>query len=110
MEYIERVELQFWQAGQVCPHLLFLLGRGPRKNACWGAPQTRRTSGQSVQKSLLSAAPALPLLGLVPPVRMAEQIVDTALDRHGLPHIHLGFAVLGIEGLFLVCQLPPPLF
>ena len=25
MEYIERVELQFWQAGQVCPHLLFLL-------------------------------------------------------------------------------------
>ena len=47
MEYIERVELQFWQAGQVCPHLLFLLGRGPRKNACWGAPQTRRTSGQS---------------------------------------------------------------
>ena len=53
MEYIERVELQFWQAGQVCPHLLFLLGRGPRKNACWGAPQTRRTSGQSVQKSLL---------------------------------------------------------
>ena len=21
MEYIERVELQFWQAGQVCPHL-----------------------------------------------------------------------------------------
>ena len=56
MEYIERVELQFWQAGQVCPHLLFLLGRGPRKNACWGAPQTRRTSGHFVQKSLLSAA------------------------------------------------------
>ena len=27
-----------------------------RENACWGAPQTRRTSGHFVQKSLLSAA------------------------------------------------------
>lgn len=27
-----------------------------RENACWGSPQTRRTSGHFVQKSLLSAA------------------------------------------------------
>ena len=69
------------------------------------------TSGQSVQKSLLSAAPALPLLGLIfPPVWIAAQEVDVALDRHGLPHICLGLAVLGIEGLFLFRELPPPLF
>ena len=41
----------FRQAGQVWAHLLFLQGRSPCKNACWGAPQTRRTSGHFVQKS-----------------------------------------------------------
>ena len=75
------------------PTPAILRGRGPRKNACWGAPQTRRTSGHFVQKSLLSAAPALSLLGLVPLVRVAEQTVDVPLDRHGLPHIRLGLAV-----------------
>ena len=83
---------------------------GARKNACWGAPQTRCTSGQSVQRCLLSAAPALPLLGLVPLVRVAEQTVDVPLDRHSLPHIRLGLAVLRIEGFFLFRQLPPLLF
>ena len=41
MEYIARVALQFWQAIRVWAHSKFLQGRGPRKNACWGAPQTR---------------------------------------------------------------------
>ena len=79
---------------------------GPRKNACWGAPQTRCTSGQSVQKSLLSAAPALPLLGLIlPPVRQAEQMLHVALDGHQFPHLPLCRPVIGIEGLFLFGQL-----
>ena len=82
-----------------------------RKNACWGAPQTRRTSGQSVPKSRRDAPVvcglSLPLLGLIfPPVRHAEQMVNVGLDRHGLPHIGLGLAVLGIEGLFLFRELP----
>ena len=59
MEYIERVELQFWQAGQVCPHLLFLRGRGPRKNACWGAPQTRRTSGDVYKRQMSLSSSAI---------------------------------------------------
>ena len=59
---------------------------------------------------MLSAAPALPLLGLVPLVRVAEQTVDVPLDRHSLPHIRLGLAVLRIEGFFLFRQLPPLLF
>ena len=46
--------------------------------------------------------PGLTLLGLIfPPVRMAEQIINVCLDRHGLPHIRISFAVLGIEGFFL---------
>ena len=86
-----------------------------RKNACWGAPQTRRTSGQSVPKSRRYAPVvcglSLPLLGLIfPPVRHAEQMVNVRLDRHGLPHIGLGLAVLGIEGLFLFRQLPAGFF
>ena len=81
---------------------------GARKNACWGAPQTRCTSGQSVQRCLLSAAPALPLLGLVPLVRVAEQTVDVPLDRHSLPHIRLGLAVLRILGKPVrVCEFMP---
>ena len=45
--------------------------------------------------------PGLPLRGLIfPPVRVAEQMVNVRLDRHGLPHIRLGLAVLGIEGFF----------
>ena len=55
--------------------------------------------------------PELSLLGLIfPPVRMAEQVIDICLDRHGLPHIRLGLAVLGIEGFFLFGELPALLF
>ena len=86
-----------------------------RKNACWGASQTRWTSGQIVPKSRRYAPVvcglSLSLLGLIfPPVRMAEQIINVCLDRNGLPHIRLGFAVLGIEGLFLFGELPALLF
>ena len=77
-----------------------------RKNACWGAPQARWTSGQIVPKSRRYAPVvcglSLSLLGLIfPPVRMAEQVIDICLDRHGLPHIRLGLAVFRIEGFFL---------
>ena len=55
--------------------------------------------------------PELSLLGLIfPPVRMAEQMVNVRLDRNSLPHIRLGLAVLGIEGLFLFGELPALLF
>ena len=49
--------------------------------------------------------PELSLLGLIfPPVRMAEQMIDIRLDRHGLPHFLLGRPVLGIEGFFSRCK------
>ena len=55
--------------------------------------------------------PGLSLRGLIfPPVRVAEQMVNVRLDRHGLPHIRLGLAVLCIKGLFLFRQLPAGLF
>ena len=97
------------------PTLEIFAGPQARKNACWGAPQTRRTSGQSVPKSRRYAPVvcglSLPLLGLIfPPVRHAEQMVNVRLDCHGLPHIGLGLAILGIEGLFLFRQLPAVIF
>lgn len=50
------------QAIRVWPHSEIFAGRRARKNACWGAPQTRWTSGQIVPKSrrkrLLDAARA----------------------------------------------------
>ena len=55
--------------------------------------------------------PGLSLRSLIfPPVRVAEQMVNVRLDRHGLPHIRLGLAVLCIKGLFLFRQLPAGLF
>ena len=38
-------------------------------------------------------------------VRDAQQMIDIGLDRHGLPHLLLRRAVLGIERLFLRRQL-----
>ena len=86
-----------------------------RKNACWGAPQTRWTSGQIVPKSRRYAPVvcglSLSLLGLIfPPVRYAEQIINVRLDRHGLPHFRLGLAVFRIKGLSLFGELPALLF
>ena len=55
--------------------------------------------------------PELSLLGLIfPPVRMAEQVIDICLDRHGLPHFRLGLAVFRIKGLSLFGELPALLF
>jgi len=99
------------QAIRVWAHSKFFQGRGPRKNACWGAPQTRRTSGHFVQKSLVVCGPELSLLGLIfTPIRMAEQMVNVRLDRHGLPHFRLGLAVFRIKGLSLFGELPALLF
>ena len=44
-----------WQAIRVWPHSEIFAGRRARKNACWGAPQTRCTSGQIVPKSRCAA-------------------------------------------------------
>ena len=79
------------------------------RNACWGAPQTRWTSGQIVPKSRRYApivcGLSLSLLGLIfPPVRHAKQMINVRLDRHSLPHICLGLAVFRIEGFFLSRQ------
>ena len=86
-----------------------------RENACWGAPQTRWTSGQIVPKfrryAPVICGLSLPLLGLIfPPVCHAEQMIYVRFDRHSLPHIRLGLAVLGIEGFFLFGELPALLF
>ena len=86
-----------------------------RKNACWGAPQTRWTSGQIVPKSRRYAPVvcglSLSLLGLIfPPVRHAEQMINVRFDRHSLPHIRLGLAVFRIESFFLSRQFLAGLF
>ena len=101
------------RAGVATPAIF--LCRWPCENACWGAPQTRRTSGQSVPKSRRYAPVvcglSLSLLGLIfPSVRYAEQMINIRFDHHGLPHIRLGLAVLCIKGLFLFRQLPAGLF
>ena len=59
---------------------------------------------------LVVCGPALSLLGLIPLVRMSEQMVDVPLDGHGLPHIRLGLAVFRVKGFFLFRQFPPLLF
>ncbi len=66
--------------------------------------------GQKCPKSWLRHCRLSRLFLIGAPVRKAEQMVDVGLDRHGLPHIPLGLPVLGIEGLFLVRQLPPLFF
>ena len=64
-----------------------------------------------VQKSLVVCGPELSLLGLIfTPIRMAEQMVNVRLDRHGLPHFRLGLAVFRIEDFFLFGELPALLF
>ena len=86
-----------------------------RKNACWGAPQTRWTSGQIVPKSRRYAPVvcglSLSLLGLIfPPVRHAEQMINVRLDCHSLPHIRLGLAIFRIKLFLLSRQLTAGFF
>ena len=92
--------LQGRRAPQKC-----LLGSSPNPLDFW-------TLCPEVQaQAPVVCVPELSLLGLIfPPVRMAEQVIDICLDRHGLPHIRLGLAVLGIEGFFLFGELPALLF
>ena len=92
----------------------FLQAAGPQKCLLGSSPNPL-DFGTNCPKVLAQApvgcGPGLTLLGLVfTPVRMAEQIINVCLDRHGLPHIRLGFAVLGIEGFFLFGELPALLF
>ena len=86
-----------------------------RKNACWGAPQTRWTSGQIVPKfrryAPVICGLSLPLLGLIfPPVCHAEQMIYVRFDRHSLPHIRLGLAVFRIKLFLLSRQLTAGFF
>ena len=86
------------QAIRVWPHSEIFTGRRP-VNACWELPKPaglRDKLSQSPGASACCCGPELTLLGLIPPVRMAEQIVDISLDRHGLPHLPLGLPILGI--------------
>ena len=92
----------------------FCRAEGPAKMLVGELPKPaglRDKLSQSPGASACWMRPGLTLLGLIfPPVRMAEQIINVCLDRNGLPHIRLGFAVLGIEGLFLFGELPALLF
>ena len=87
----------------------FLLGRGPQKCLLGSLPKPG-SLGQNVPKRLAASPPLSRLFLISAPVRKAEQMVDVGLDRHGLPHIPLGLPILGIEGLFLIRQLPPLFF
>ena len=102
------------QAGQVWPHLLFSCAAGPAKMLVGELPKPaglRDKVSQSPGAYAYCLRPGLSLRGLIfPPVRVAEQMVNVRLDRHGLPHIRLGLAVLCIEGLFLFRQLLAGLF
>ena len=102
------------QAIRVWPHSEIFTGRRPVKMLVGELPKPaglRDKLSQSPGASACWMRPRLTLLGLIfPPVRMAEQIINVSLDRHGLPHIRLGFAVLGIEGFFLFGEFPALLF
>ena len=85
------------------------------KNACWGAPQTRRTSGQIVltprRYALVAFGLSLSLLGLIfPPARHAEQMINVRFDRHSLSHIRLGLAAFRIAGFLIFRQFLTDLF
>ena len=88
------------------------MARSPPAPLCLLSPQNHRFCGDPIQQKLpLSAAPALPLLGLVfPPVRQAEQMIHVALDSHQLSHLPLGFPVLGIKGFLPLSQFPAGFF
>ena len=58
----------------------------------------------------LVCGPSLSLLGLIFPPGQAEQMIHVPLDGHQFPHFPLGLPVFGIEGLFLVGQLPAGFF
>ena len=102
------------QAIRVWPHSEIFTGLRPVKMLVGELPKPaglRDKLSQSLGASACWMRPGLTLLGLIfPPVRMAEQIINVCLDRNGLPHIRLGFAVLGIEGLFLFGEFPALLF
>ena len=99
------------RCGHTCPFLVplalrkCLLGSSPN-------PQDFGTKCPKVPDAYAYCLrPGLSLRGLIfPPVRVAEQMVNVRLDRHGLPHIRLGLAVLCIKGLFLFRQLLAGLF
>ena len=86
-----------------------------RKNACWGAPQTRWTSGQIVPKSRRYApvvcGPSLSFLGLILTlVCYAEQMINVRFYCHGLPHLPLGIPVFCIKLFLLSRQLTAGFF
>lgn len=103
------------QAIRVWPHSEIFAGRRARKNACWGAPQTRCTSGQIVPKSRRYAPVvcglSLSFLGLILTlVCYAEQMINVRFYRHGLPHLPLGLPVFCIKLFFLSRQLTAGFF
>ena len=87
----------------------FCWAAGPQKCLLGSLPKPG-SLGQNVPKRLAASPPLSRLFLIGAPVRKAEQMVDVGLDRHGLPHIPLGLPILGIEGLFLIRQLPPLFF
>ena len=82
-----------------CSHTCYFCIPAGCKNACWGASQTRLWD--ILSQSNLSASPfAIAPVPFALAVRDTQQMVNVGLDRHGLPHLLLRRAVLGIERLF----------
>ena len=92
----------------------FLLAAGPQKCLLGSSPNPLDFGTNCPKVPALCAyclRPGLTLRGLIfPPVRVAEQMINVRLDRHGLPHIRLGLAVFRIKGFFLFGELPALLF
>ena len=100
----------FWQAIRVWPHSEIFIGRRPVKMLVGELPKPAGLLDK-VSRSPIVCGPLLSLLGLIfTPIRMAEQMVNVRLDRHGLPHFRLGLAVFRIKGLSLFGELPALLF
>ena len=93
-----------------CAHTCyFCVAEGPQKCLLGSSPNPP-DFWTLCPEVLVVCGPALSLLGLIPLVRMSEQMVDVPLDGHGLPHIRLGLAVFRVKGFFLFRQFPPLLF
>ena len=94
-----------------CAHTCYFCVAGsPAKMLVGELPKPAGLLDTLSRSPIVCGPAALSLLGLIPLVRMSEQMVDVPLDGHGLPHIRLGLAVFRVKGFFLFRQFPPLLF
>ena len=107
-------DARFGKHGRCAHTCYFCVAGGPQKCLLGSSPNPLNfwTKCPEVQaQAPVVCVPELSLLGLIfTPIRMAEQMVNVRLDRHGLPHFRLGLAVFRIKGLSLFGELPALLF